>query len=282
MTDLQGSQGFALVFGDGEVAADVSQAFALAVINRPSQEVQVSLGKILTVYGRSGTDDNVQVFQAFALAVVRGLPEWPICRAWTYTLDGHDYYVLNTIDETLVCDLSNDPPTWHVWGSGESTLWRAWIGRQWTAKIPDEETLGSNVLVGDRAIGTLYFLNPELPADDKADFGSDGTQAFKRVITGQLIIRGRSSVPCFGVELTGSPPQLYDSTLNSAELFISDDRGASYVSCGSITVEEGAYDQRFDWLSLGSMASPGRLFQVVDYGALIRIDDLEMPDAPKS
>lgn len=29
------------------------------------------------------------------------------------------------------------------------------------------------------------------------------------------------------------------------------------------------------------MFSPGRLFQIVDYGALTRIDDLEIPDASK-
>lgn len=276
MTDAQATQAFAFSTGKSSGDAKASQIIPLAVVNYPSEEVRASLAIPQVVNVR---DDEVTIYQAIVMVVMRGLPEWPICRAWTYTLDGHDFYVLNTVNETLVCDLSIDPPSWFVWGSGDSPLWRGWIGKQWSASLPSEDAFGSNILVGDRANGTLYFLNPELPADDNADFSEDTTAPFRRVITGQIVIRGRSSVPCYGVELTGSPPQLYDSALNSVELLISDNRGASYISCDSITVEENDYGQRFDWLSLGSMDSPGRLFQIVDYGALTRVDDLETPDA---
>ncbi len=279
MTDAQISQAQSLAVTEGAPDLRASQVVPLAVINYPSEEVQQFQASAQVVEKR---DTDAKVFQAFAMVVVRGLPEWPVCRAWTYTLDGHDFYVLNLVTETLVCDLSQQPPAWFSWGTGDSALWRGWVGKQWVAKLPNEDAFGTNMLVGDRVTGTLYFLNPQLPADDNPDFTEDGTQPFRRVVTGQVIVRGRSAVPCFGVELTGSPPQLYDETLNSAELFVSDDRGGSYVSCGTITVEENAYDQRFDWLSLGSMFSPGRLFQIVDYGALTRIDDLETPDASKS
>lgn len=279
MTDAQVSQSFALAIDEVGGEAKVSQMMPLAVINYPSDEVKAQQALSYAVNKRT---DDVEIYQAFAMVVVRGLPEWPICRAWTFTLDGHDFYVLNTVEETLVCDLSTEPPSWFVWGSGDSSLWRGWVGRQWIAKLPSEDAFGTNILVGDRVNGTLYFLNPQLPADDNPDFDVESTQSFRRVITGQVVIRGRTAVPCYGVELTGSPPQLYDDTLNTVELLISDDRGSSYVSCGIITVEENSYDQRFDWLSLGSMTSPGRLLQIVDYGALTRVDDLEIPDAAKS
>lgn len=279
MTDAQVSQAFTLTVDEAGGDAEISQVMPFAVINFPSDEVQAQQALSYAVNKRS---TDATIYQAFAMVVVRGLPERPICRAWTFTLDGHDFYVLNTVDETLVCDLSTDPPSWFVWGTGDSPLWRGWVGRQWVAKLPNEDTFGTNILVGDRVTGTLYFLNPYLPADDNPDFNEEGTQSFRRVITGQVVIRGRTAAPCYGVELTGSPPQLYDETLNEVELLISDDRGGSYVSCGTITVEENAYDQRFDWLSLGSMITPGRLFQIVDYGALTRVDDLEIPDVAKS
>lgn len=279
MTDVQATQAFTFTVDGAGGDVKLSQTIPFAVINFPSEEVQAQQALSYAINKRT---DEVKIHQAFAMVVVRGLPEWPICRAWTFTLDGHDFYVLNTVEETLVCDLSTEPPSWFVWGSGDSSLWRGWVGRQWIAKLPSEDAFGTNILVGDRVNGTLYFLNPQLPADDNPDFNEDSTQPFKRVITGQVIIRGRTAVPCYGVEMTGSPPQLYDSALNSVELLISDDRGASYVSCGTITVEENSYDQRFDWLSLGSMTTPGRLFQIVDYGALTRVDDLEIPDAAKS
>lgn len=278
MTILDTTQAFGFVADVTTGNITAFQTVALAVVNFPSQDVRSYQA---LSYIPIKKNDVAVVSQVFAMVVVRGLPEYPICRAWTYTLDGHDFYVLNTVNETLVCDLSIEPPSWFVWGSGDSDIWRGLIGNQWLASLPNEESLGSNVLVGDRANGTLYFLNPELPTDDNPDFGQTSVAPFRRVITGQAIVRGRDAVPCFGVEMYGSPPQLYNSSLNQAELLISDDRGGSYVSCGTITVEANASDQRFDWLSLGSMNAPGRLFQVVDYGALTRIDDLDMPDVAK-
>lgn len=277
MTDAKSTQAFVqTVDVAGDAVATATQIVPMAVINFPAESVDSYQAFSQVASKRS---DDAKVYQAFAMVVVRGLPDWPVCRVWTFTLDGHDYFVLNTIDETLVCDLSMDPPSWYVWGTGNDVRWRGWLGRQWIAKLPNEEGFGSNILVGDRVTGTLYFLNPDGVADDNADFSVDDLVPFKRVITGQVVIRGRSSIPCYGVEMTGSPPQLGNADITAVELFVSDDRGASYVSCGTIYVTEGDYDQRFDWLSLGSMNSPGRLFQMVDYGALTRVDDLVIPDA---
>lgn len=276
MTDARATQALAQTVEAVDTPATATQLVTMVVHNYPSENVP-AFQAFSQVTGTA--DDEVTVYQAFAMVVVRGIPDWPVCRVWTYTLDGHDYLLLNTVNETLVCDLSIDPPSWYVWGTGSDPRWRGWLGRQWVAKLPNEESFGSNVLVGDRVNGTLYFLNPEGAADDNADFSTENQVPFKRVITGQVILRGRTSIPCFGVEMTGSPPQVTNPLLSSVELFVSDDRGANYVSCGAIDVTENDYDQRFDWLSLGSMNSPGRLFQIVDYGALTRVDDLAVPDA---
>jgi hypothetical protein len=278
VTDLQASQGFSLVVAGVGGDAKAAQAFAQVVLNYPSDDVRVAQGFALAPYSRSGGDDTVRAAQAFVLAVVRGLPDWPVCRAWTFTLDGHDFYVLNTVLETFVCDLSADPPAWSIWGTGDDPKWRGWVGKQWVASLPYEETFGSNVLVGDTATGTLYFLNPAQATDDSGDFDINDAVPFKRVITGQIALRGRSYVDCLGVEVTGSVGEVPNSSLTAVELFTSDDSGNTYTSHGELTVAQGTYDTRLDWYSLGSMTAPGRLFRVVDYGALIRIDDLEMPD----
>lgn len=276
MTDMLISTGtlLAALRGIGE-AIDVSQLYARTIMNYPSRRVDTSEALVMLPVT---VDDEVKVSHSFAMAVVRGVPEWPQCSAWTFTMDGHDYYVLNTMNETLVCDLSADPPAWYVWGTGDDVKWRGWVGKQWVAKLPIEEGFGSNILVGDKALGTLYFLGPQTPADDPADFDLVEPVPFRRVVTGQIMVRGRSYVDCPGVEVTGSAPQLYDDTLTAVELLSSDDRGESYTSHGTLNVVPGDFDQRLDWYSLGSMASPGRLFQVVDYGALTRVDDLEMPE----
>ena len=56
----------------------------------------------------------------------------------------------------------------------------------------------------------------------------------------------------------------------------SDDAGNTYVSAGDVTVTEGEYKSDVSWLSLGQMNAPGRLFRVKDYGALSRIDDIQI------
>lgn len=279
MTDLKSGQAFSLAAIGGGGTLSAAQVWSTVVINYPSYDVRASFVEVKSAYARSGTDDFVKVKQAFAMVVVRGLPDWPVCRAWTFTLDGHDYYVLNTVNETFVCDLSMDPPAWYIWGTDESAKWRGWVGRQWIATLPYEETFGTNVVVGDKALASLYFLNPEQAADDNADFSVEGQVPFKRVITGQVMLRGRDYVDCPGVEITGSVGDLSNGTLTAVELLSSDDSGNSYTSHGELSVLAGEYAARLDWYSLGSMTAPGRLFRVVDYGALTRVDDLEMPDA---
>jgi hypothetical protein len=277
MTDIQSTQAFALaVSGDGG-SLDAAQAWTNVVINYPSRQVDVGLVQALLPFSRTGTDDPVKVASAYAMVVVRGVPDWPISRAWTYTLE-NDFYVLSTMNETFVCNLSVDPPSWAIWGTGDDPRWRAWIGKQWIANLPYEEAYGSNVLVGDKALGTLFFLNPESATDESADFSISAVVPFKRVITGQIAIRGRAYAGCPGVEVTGSTGDLHNDQYADVELLTSDDEGATYDSQGIRTVVSGDYTNRLDWYSLGSMRAPGRLFRVVDYGALTRVDDLEMPD----
>ena len=200
---------------------------------------------------------------------------------WAFTLDDHDFLVIQLSSETLVYDFFSEK--WYTWGSGiEADGWRAVRGQNWNANLgaimPGLGGAGqSNVVCGDEETGALYFLDPGLAEDDLFD-GTPGQQ-FSRVITGQLALRGHSYVSCPAVELTGSGGDAAGSIADSTvSLTISDDKGHSYWSAGSLLVDSGVYDVTLAWRSLGSFTGPGRLFRVTDYGALTRVDGLDIPD----
>ena len=216
--------------------------------------------------------------------VVTGPPELTgtlKIQTWTFTIDDHDFMVVQLSDQTLVYDFGSNE--WYTWGTGiADAAWRVVRGISWNSNIggilPGLGGSGqSNVVCGDGVTGTLYFLDPELP-EDYDETGTPG-QPFSRVITGQLSVRGHNYVDCPAVELTGSNGEtnvpITDSTVT---LTISDDKGHTFWSAGTQTVTPAAYDVALQWTSLGSFTGPGRLFRITDFGALIRVDGLDMPD----
>ncbi|AZI37076.1 hypothetical protein NT2_01_04650 [Caenibius tardaugens NBRC 16725] len=199
----------------------------------------------------------------------------PKIQVWSYTLDGHDNYVLHCGQlATLVYDTHSQE--WYNWGSGNSTIWRARTGCNWLAGRKFSEDW-SGVIAGDSENGTLYFLSPDDDYDDDSDEGAATPRSFTRQVTGQIVVRpGYASRPCFGVQLLGSIGSVSDNL--TVNLSVSDDRGFNYDDMGSLSVSPGDYSARLNWLSLGSMDAPGRLFRITDTGALKRIDALEMDD----
>ena len=237
----------------------------------------------LTSYLITGPDDTEIEVTKLVAYLITGPVFRGILRVltWTFTLDDHDFLVISLLDSTLVYDFHSNE--WYTWGSGlEDEKWQAALGTNWGTNLGAlMPGLGgntqSNVVCGDGANGALYFLDPVLNEDDSS-LGVPG-QAFSRTITGQLVLRGHDYVPCPGVELTGSTGEttgaLADGTVT---LDISDDRGHTYVNAGTLTPTPGVYDVQLAWRSLGSFTGPGRLFRVTDYGALNRIDGLDVPD----
>ena len=156
------------------------------------------------------------------------------------------------------------------------------LGTTWNANLGAiMKTLGgatqSSVVVGDGVTGSLYFLDPLLREDDDPT-GVPG-QPFSRTVTGQLAVRGHTFFPCAAVELTGSNGSAAGGLVNAdVELTISDDKGYNYWSAGALAVDPGVYDVTLAWRSLGSFTGPGRLFRFTDYGAIDRVDGLDVPD----
>lgn len=250
---------------------NVFQGHFLVPYNIPSREMRVSA--VTSIVPVVQISQQMRASQMLALAIVKGQLDNPKLRAWTYTLDGHDYYILKlgTGSKTLVFDLSTGQWSW--WCSANSTRWRASVGMNWRSAGTIPVNFGSNVVVGDDTLGALWVLDPEQGYDDHFFDGFDPVK-FPRVATGQIPMDSRKALPIYSVDLTASVgyPALSDSVVS---LDYSDDQGNTYVTADEPQVStEGVYDQEFAWRSLGQVRSPGRLFRITDDGAFARIDSM--------
>jgi hypothetical protein len=224
------------------------------------------------------SDTNPRVSNAAVLVAARGRTANPKLRAWTFSLDGHDFYVLRlgTI-MTLVYDVYSEQ--WMDWDALSETYWPVNIGINWVGGTRHGRLFGSNVLVGDDSYGLLWFLDPEQPYDENP-VAVDPEQEvfFERVVQGQVPIKGREVLPCYAAWLTtnmGDPAYVGAGVL----LETSDDGGATYDDMGTVTVTTLASPTpEIAWYSLGQIEAPGRLFRITDDGAVARIDGMEMND----
>ncbi len=273
--NVRASQAYVNAIIDGGLL-DASQVQVYAAAIWASPDMLVSQAQILGV--KEGPK-QLNVTQVQILAAVRGRVFDPTIRAWTFTLDGHDFYGLRLgNDETLLYDLHSEQ--WYIWADGDDNLWRVFDSTNWFGGTHLGSMYGSSVVVGGDSNGALYFLDPDSDLDDSAVQGSDDRKPFKREVTGQVLTKGYSQSRCFGVLLSGSIGQISDVVPDVVSLTYSDDRGTSYVSTEDISVLPDDVEARIFWRSLGSFRQPGRLFRVTDYGALKRIDALDMVDEP--
>lgn len=252
---------------------NLPQGQTLVAYNVPADGILASFGNVGVTVRQSG---DILVSQAQVFAAVRGRTEDPNVRTFTFTLDGHEFYVVKLGNDcTLVYDLHAEQ--WYVWGSYESRLWRAFTGRNWLGGRTLADVYGSNIVVGDDSTGAIYLLDPLGHVDDDPVSGRDVPRPFRREIMGQIPMRGYDMKSCYGVSLMGAIGETSDTTLTAITLFTSDDDGHTYDEHETINVEPDDWQARVDWNSgLGSFATPGRLFRIEDRGALQRIDWLDM------
>lgn len=251
---------------------NVFQGVSLAVYNIPADEIQVT--QAAWNYVQRRVSQQMHVSQAAVLAVAKGRITSPKLRAWGFTLDGHEFFVLKlgTGGKTLVYDLTTKQWSW--WSTGDLPGWRATVGMNWDSSGTIPGTFGSNVVVGDDSSGTLWVLNPDRGTD--GSHIDDEPRTFPRVSMAQIPTRGRDTIQVFGVYLTASlgepaTPQ------NVVTLDYSDDQGRTYVKAEvTHTAVEGDYEQEFSWRNLGLVRAPGRLFRVTDNGAFARVDSLDI------
>jgi len=275
MTDARDSQFRLRVLDESTLDVNVPQFRLRTVFNYPAEYSRTSQYFLRSVDISLMT---INVSQLFLRTLIIGRAPNPRLRAWTYSLDGHDYYVLRLGDDkTLVYDLYSEQ--WSDWVSPERTNWRLTDGMNWIGGTEKEPFYGSNILVGDDSYGLIWFLNPDQPYDQNPNYlAEDQTQYFERVVMGQVPVTGRAHQPCYVIHLTADPGEpAYPGA--GVTLNFSDDSGQTFTNFGTIEVTQDEFTQpQLSWYSLGLISAPGRLFKIVDDGAVARIDSMDMND----
>lgn len=271
-----------VVFAAISAGIQMSQYDLSVVFNFPSESVEMSQYDVDVL--TESPPVSIEVSQFDVDVVVRGKVYNPKLRAWWFELDGHEFYVLRLGDvKSLVYDITTGQWSW--WSSPELDYWRAGIGTNWTSSGDIPYDYGSNVVVGDDNFGILWVLDPEKGTDDsvRENEREDGfIKPFPRVATGQVMTRGRITIPCYQVYLTADPGEpAYVGA--SVSLSYSDDDGKTFVNASEpIVVDSGNYYQEFAWRSIGLVRAPGRLFRITDDGAFPQINELTIYDDPTS
>jgi hypothetical protein len=273
MADAQLTQGRARALTEG-CDAQVSQARSRVIYNFPSDEARSS--QIRARAFTAGTSPDMRASQLRARVLIRGRIDNRRVRAWTFSLDGHDFYVLQLGEtETLVCDLATGH--WAEWENTERGFWRAVHGRNWTtvgSQILADNGNRTNIVAGDDTFGILWLLDPQRGHDD--DPADAAETPFRRKAMGGVAMRMRETAQCNQVFLMANKGT---SDLSLAaptvQLETSDDAEATWLDQGAITISVGDYSQELSWASLGLISAPGRAFRVTD-NCLARVDGLDM------
>jgi hypothetical protein len=255
--------------------AYASQLGATTVTATSTPNIYASqLGATLTL---SGPTDEVYVSELGATVITAGRVEDPKIRAWTFSLDGHDFYVLRLGDEvTFIYDAYSEQ--WMEWASPEYGFWRPNTGMNWIGGQVFADEFGSNAVLGDDLYGLLWFLDPEQPFDQSpVEYDLEQQTYFERITMGQMAVTGRQVMPCFAAWITSDAgqPAYLDA---GVRLETSDDGGKTFDNQGTVPVRTDVNSPELSWYSLGQIQAPGRLFKIIDDGAITRIDSLEMND----
>lgn len=193
----------------------------------------------------------------------------PRVRAWGFSLDDHDFYVVQLNDtETLVYDVVTGQ--WCTF-LGPLPYWRAMYGVNWqgATRASYDSGLATTIVTGDTDGNTLWSLDPDQGWDDQVS--GDLQDPIMTRATAGIPIRGSKAYRVFRVFLTlqGGDPGISPGTVN---LSVSDDNGVSFKDFGNVTIQDDNPEQDIVWRSLGTMDQPGRIFQFSDNGASARWD----------
>lgn len=253
----------------------ITQGQVIAVYNYPSQDQLISQAQVIAPVTAALT---MKIQQAQVIAVVKGRVEDRKLRAWAFSMDGHDFYVLRLGEHsTIVYDMTTGQ--WSKWQSEYSPAWRAHVGQNWLGMGPVSLGKGatSSIVAGDDSLGILWFVVPEQGYDDHPTTENERV-VFSRRATGGLPMRMRTTQKCSGIYLTASLGNPQYELTGGADIILetSDDYGETFVNHGTITITQDDFTQEISWRSLGLISAPGRVFRVTDKGASVRIDGMDM------
>jgi hypothetical protein len=221
----------------------------------PARYARESQAAVLLVKEGS-TDVVARVPQmAVLIAYVTGVPNQSRTRAWTFTLDGHIFYVLNLGPEgTWVYDKTTQQ--WSKWETDGYGVWNMQNGCMW----------GTNrIVAGDTLTDQVWEMNPKAIFDD-------GWRDIDHVVTGGLVSRTRIYHGVEDFRLSCSVGQIDEVAGATMSLAYSDDQGKTWSDEFPLNLLLDDFSDEIVWRSLGSFNAPGRIFRVSDVGGLIRID----------
>lgn len=197
-----------------------------------------------------------------------GVPAASRKRAWSFTLDGHLFYVLDLGGQgTFLYDTITG--NWCQFITQGYAAWNFANGCMW----------GQRIVAGDLVTTDVWEMQPSALFDN-------GANEIVHVVTGGIVTRERTYHSVENFTLACSVGQLVDS-VNGATvtLSMSDDQGKTWVDMDTQTLTQGDYSAEIAWRSLGSFSSPGRMFKITDTGGFLRIDaadaDIDNFDDPK-
>ena len=172
-------------------------------------------------------------------------------RGWTYTLDGHDFYVLDLGTEGVFAyDLATGQ-----WSQFEtlnySGTWNMKRGIMWK----------NRVLAGDIEFQQVRELDPGATIDQE-------TLNIDHVVTGMVPARTRQGRRQDSLRVMAAAT----SSTATIRFRYSDDFGNTWSAYSTLVVSKDGCGQSFDWLSLGAIQAPGRIFEICDSSSITRID----------
>jgi len=206
------------------------------------------------VYTVPGTSQVVML-----VAYKTGVPDQSRTRAWSFTLDGHTFYVLNLGPEgTFVYDISTQQ--WAQFDTQGFGQWNLVNGTMWGQ---------SRIVGGDSVNSYVWELNPSAVLDE-------GWRDIAHVVTGGVQTRSRTFHSVEALRVTASVGQIDEVNGATFTLKYSDDNGKTWSDPFTIELTQGNYDDELAYRSLGAFMAPGRIFELSDSGGLIRIDGADV------
>lgn len=222
------------------MAADVEQMSMLAATSAGANNVSTDVSQMTTL-----------------IAYGTGEPFTQRQSAWTFTLDGHKFYVLPLGPEgDWAYDVTTD-----AWSQLKTD---GFNGLNFTNGV----MWGLRIMGGDQLYPYLYELDPNQTLDED-------WRAITHVATGGIPLRGRYNVGVANFTLTASVGDIQDVNDYNVSLSFSDDNGDTWSPDFDIELT-GAGSQRLIWNALGSFTSPGRVFKITDTAGPMRIDGADV------
>jgi hypothetical protein len=220
-------------------------------------DLTITAGGPTPLNGSAGAFRGWAALYVMTAQATAGVPNGPATsrkRAWTFTLDGHVFYVLDLGQEgTWLYDVSTGE--WSNFYTNTYVQWNVASGCMW----------GNRIVGGDLSSSNVY----EVAASNLQD---NGSADIPHCVTGGLETRSRARFGCDDVLLSVSLGDLDNVAGSAMNLRFSDDNGQTWSAYYPITMVEGDYVAELRWRSLGSFGAPGRVFEFSDLGGPRSID----------